>query len=438
MGQHQSKDELLYRKSVEGNVQAVKALRTEGAGLEWVDRDGKTPLITVSLYPQGFIMAETLINLGANVDAYRSGRHAGTPLHHAAKRGLEQTVRLLLSRGANPLLRNDEGQTPIDIARLRGFSNVVHAIENQICFFSGWLREFNGPGFLKVLAPQLMSRKIWGVVVPFGSHNAAKPVKLEFVIYTSLQDAQPHMVIDLRKASIEEPKFNKEEVMLIIHDITTNARYKFASPIVGDGRQIQFLYNACRGIPQKSIVPTMHDIIPASANQAEELSIGLNSSIQSLVDDKESISFGSTVNGWMNEPAKEEYNSWGMPEGTRPCIRKVIKETNNTEQGEWIGKPDENGSHGLNNGWVMPAEDNKTTDGDTGLNLHELAQKGPRPSAPASSSCSICWEAAVEGACVPCGHMAGCMGCLNEIKTKKGECPVCRCRIDQVIKIYTV
>lgn len=30
---------------------------------------------------------------------YFSGRHAGTPLHHAAKRGLESIVKLLLRHG---------------------------------------------------------------------------------------------------------------------------------------------------------------------------------------------------------------------------------------------------------------------------------------------------------------------------------------------------
>ncbi|KAJ6306492.1 hypothetical protein OIU78_021747 [Salix suchowensis] len=55
-----------------------------------------------------------------------------------------------------------------------------------------------------------------------------------------------------------------------------------------------------------------------------------------------------------------------------------------------------------------------------------------------SSSCIICWEAPVEGACVPCGHMAGCMPCLSEIKATKGVCPVCRSNINQVIRIYAV
>lgn len=55
-----------------------------------------------------------------------------------------------------------------------------------------------------------------------------------------------------------------------------------------------------------------------------------------------------------------------------------------------------------------------------------------------ASSCVICLDAPVEGACIPCGHMAGCMSCLNEIKAKKWGCPVCRAKIDQVIRLYAV
>ncbi|KAG5554313.1 hypothetical protein RHGRI_011989 [Rhododendron griersonianum] len=55
----------------------------------------------------------------------------------------------------------------------------------------------------------------------------------------------------------------------------------------------------------------------------------------------------------------------------------------------------------------------------------------------ASSLCVICLVAPVEGACIPCGHMVGCMSCLNEIEGKKWSCPVCRIKITQVIRIYT-
>lgn len=94
-----SKDELLHQQVKNGNIEGIKALRSKGAGLEWVDREGKTPLILACRYPNLYNVAKTLIELGANVNAYPPGFHAETPLHHAAKRGLEHTVKLLLSHG---------------------------------------------------------------------------------------------------------------------------------------------------------------------------------------------------------------------------------------------------------------------------------------------------------------------------------------------------
>jgi Zinc finger, C3HC4 type (RING finger) len=52
--------------------------------------------------------------------------------------------------------------------------------------------------------------------------------------------------------------------------------------------------------------------------------------------------------------------------------------------------------------------------------------------------CSICIEKGVEGACIPCGHMAGCMRCLQKIKETGGECPICRAKIVWIVKLYTV
>lgn len=38
-----------------------------------MDKDGKTPLIVASMNPELQIVAKTLIELGANVNAYRPG-----------------------------------------------------------------------------------------------------------------------------------------------------------------------------------------------------------------------------------------------------------------------------------------------------------------------------------------------------------------------------
>jgi hypothetical protein len=50
----------------------------------------------------------------------------------------------------------------------------------------------------------------------------------------------------------------------------------------------------------------------------------------------------------------------------------------------------------------------------------------------------ICLDAPVEGACIPCGHMAGCMSCLKDIESKKWGCPICRAKINQIIRLYAV
>ncbi|CAI9762729.1 unnamed protein product [Fraxinus pennsylvanica] len=69
------------------------------------------------------------------------------------------------------------------------------------------------------------------------------------------------------------------------------------------------------------------------------------------------------------------------------------------------------------------------------LNVKEVEEKG---NTSASTSCVICLDAPIEGACVPCGHMAGCMSCLNEIKAKKMSCPVCRAKVELVLRLYAV
>lgn len=39
-------------------------------------------------------------------------------------------------------------------------SRLFLILQSHLCLFSGWLREFHGPGFLEVVAPQLVSKKV--------------------------------------------------------------------------------------------------------------------------------------------------------------------------------------------------------------------------------------------------------------------------------------
>ncbi|KAG8477784.1 hypothetical protein CXB51_027743 [Gossypium anomalum] len=320
MRQKQSKDELLYQAAIAGNADGIKALCREGAGLEWIDRDGKTALIVACMNPDLIDLAKALIEMGANVNAYRPGRNAGTPLHHAAKRGLEQTVKLLLSRGANFLLRNDDCQTPLEVARNKGCTNIVRAIENQICCFSGWFREFHGPSFLGGFAAQLLSRKIWVVIIPCGSGNPMRPPRFELAIYSTLQDAQPQTVIALWKAKIEEPKFHKSDPALVIFDQTTSNFYsRTYCPFFffSDKKLICYGGYKIRGVMENMHVlgplvvpsPTFLDTQTSSAANAHQ-------TVAESPERNNNWSSGAVdANGWEISTNAESYNGWGPTDG---------------------------------------------------------------------------------------------------------------------------
>ncbi|KAL5990573.1 hypothetical protein ACLOJK_011475 [Asimina triloba] len=340
MGQQTSKEELLYHQVSYGNVEGIKRLREDGAGLEWVDREGKTPLMVACMNPDLFDVAKALIELGANVNAYCRRFHAGTILHYAAKRGLDQTVKLLLSHGANALVTNNEFQSPLDVARAKGHLNVVRIIEVHLQFvnipglcdivISAYSRvgcdSFMDQGFLKHLF-----LNGWAVIVPRNSRDRNNPLKLELAIYPAVQSliansskemkqetsslesadasesfgkaeeeeeekknknrekavimtvitvpviltcqlksvglkgreakhnverrayayaAHPSVIIQLWKVSIEEPNFNEPDPSLVINEKKTKKRFKFLSANEGDKEQLEWFYNACRGMHQ--------------------------------------------------------------------------------------------------------------------------------------------------------------------------------------------
>lgn len=472
MGQQQSKDELLYQQVSYGNIEGIKALRTQGAGLEWVDREGKTALIAACMNAELYNVAKTLMELGANVNAFRPGRHAGTPLHHAAKRGLEKTVKLLLSNGANALIMNDDCQTPLDVARAKGYSNVVRTIEEHLCLFSGWLRELYGPGFLELLAPQLLSRKVWVVILPCGSRNIRKPLKLELAIYAGAQDSQPRAVIPLWKANLIEPNFSQPDPAAVISDFSGNTLIKLTPTHESEKHLLQRFCNACKGIPQviHPIFPFDNQVptAPAAPNSEDpELAMAINASLLSApLNTSAYIGSGedassSTANS-LNTSSDEHYDvgmassSEAQGAGRSKCQIEEDASSENSSQ--------DIQSHNNIASAVLTTLDNPSgvaaaaaipsappvLDGPIeypSIDMSPVDVLSPSMGAilgkakegdHATSSCTICLDAPLEGACVPCGHMAGCMQCLNEVKAKGWGCPVCRAKIDQVIRIYAV
>uniref|UniRef100_A0A0D6R065 RING-type domain-containing protein n=1 Tax=Araucaria cunninghamii TaxID=56994 RepID=A0A0D6R065_ARACU len=496
MGVQQSKDEMLYNTVQNGNIEAVKALHRSGAGLEWMDKEGRTPLILACTRGDLREMALTLLDLGANLNAYRPGCHGGTPLHHAAKRGHDKTVTMLLHRGANPLVTNDDCETPLQMARAKGHVTVVRIIEEWISLFRGMIRELSGPGFLEALAPQWISKKIWAVVLPSASNNARRLPRFELVIYPSPKVSQPRTIVFLSKVEVEEPKFNLPDPVLVLLDKGTKTRYKFLSETEGDKDQLQRLYEACKGTHQQNIPTTASQNLPLPEDT--ELAMAINASLQSLSQESIPLSIASQqgtltsdLSGWASI-SDDSSSGWGHPE-------RMETPVNNDKFGGWSNKVNSTTTH---NGWdadeAGPSSSNvaesaveeqthpvsgssfsenaftahsaisapsapllpedyipSSNDGrifypsiDTSpieVDLPHTTEHGIQSSTSSSKSqgnssgtCVICWDAPAEAVCIPCGHLAGCMACLSEIKGKNWGCPVCRATMEQVIKVYAV
>lgn len=71
------------------------------------------PLVS-SCFLQHVDIAALLIKYNTCVNA--TDKWAFTPLHEAAQKGRTQLCALLLAHGADPTMKNQEGQTPLDLA----------------------------------------------------------------------------------------------------------------------------------------------------------------------------------------------------------------------------------------------------------------------------------------------------------------------------------
>ena len=74
-------------------------------------------------------IAALLIKYNTCVNA--TDKWAFTPLHEAAQKGRTQLCALLLAHGADPTMKNQEGQTPLDLATVS-----LHVKIISIAFYS--------------------------------------------------------------------------------------------------------------------------------------------------------------------------------------------------------------------------------------------------------------------------------------------------------------
>ncbi|XP_070838057.1 ankyrin repeat and SOCS box protein 16 [Chaetodon trifascialis] len=104
----------LHDACIGGHAVCVQLLLSHGAEPDLPAADGSAPL-HLCTSAQSFQCAQLLLEGGAEVNV-RMRESRLTPLHVAARRGLDEHVELLLSHGADVLATNREGETPLNAA----------------------------------------------------------------------------------------------------------------------------------------------------------------------------------------------------------------------------------------------------------------------------------------------------------------------------------
>uniref|UniRef100_A0A673AFU7 Ankyrin repeat and SOCS box containing 16 n=1 Tax=Sphaeramia orbicularis TaxID=375764 RepID=A0A673AFU7_9TELE len=104
----------LHDACIGGHSVCVQLLLSHGADPELLTSDGCAPL-HLCTSAQSFHCAELLLDDGAEVNV-RMRESRLTPLHVAARRGLEKHVELFLSHNADVKATNREGETPLNAA----------------------------------------------------------------------------------------------------------------------------------------------------------------------------------------------------------------------------------------------------------------------------------------------------------------------------------
>ncbi|XP_078439847.1 putative E3 ubiquitin-protein ligase XBAT34 isoform X2 [Wolffia australiana] len=300
-----------------------------------------------------------------------------TAIQMAARKGLLQTVNMLLLHGANPLIHLGSERNALEIARHKGFVEIVCAIERNICFFSGWLRNFHD-------TDHGAWEKIWAVVLPGGTSLSMDVTKLKIAIYHHHHHAKPSKTLSIRHYTFRRPDFSHHDPELVLVD---NSIFASGAPLTlrsgkeGDTEQLKLLYNACIGMIRtnnyfRAATEPAEDVGSISQEESETAA-AMVTSIQTATAEGVPIS----VVGFKGQGDVTDCDSF-------PLTKK-----------EWIN------------------EKSTTT---------------------LSSSCVICTDNCADTVCVPCGHLSGCMACLREVERKKIGCPVCRAHIERILKIYTV
>ncbi|XP_055543762.1 uncharacterized protein LOC129729275 [Wyeomyia smithii] len=105
----------LHYVAIQGKVETIKKLLTTGANVDATTKNGDTPLIVaVKSRCSDALLIDALLERDKNINATNS--EGWTALHYAAEQGKVETIKKLLTTGANVDATTKNGDTPLIVA----------------------------------------------------------------------------------------------------------------------------------------------------------------------------------------------------------------------------------------------------------------------------------------------------------------------------------
>ena len=119
----------LNKAAYNGDVEEVAAILKTRPDPDNRDSSGGTAL-HAAMFQKNIKIVEMLIDYGLDVNAI-GPKNGYTPLHDAVWGNNPAAAKLLLEKGADPTIKNKEGQTPLEKAKSEGKEDLVEVLTGK-------------------------------------------------------------------------------------------------------------------------------------------------------------------------------------------------------------------------------------------------------------------------------------------------------------------
>ena len=126
-----NQDAPLIIAAYKGYIEIVKSLLEAGADVSVVDPGMKATALHAAAYAGNAEAAKLLIEYEIDID--KQGPYNGyTALHDAVWQNNIETAKVLIEAGANPNIKSNTGETPLEFAKSRNHREIVALIEQKM------------------------------------------------------------------------------------------------------------------------------------------------------------------------------------------------------------------------------------------------------------------------------------------------------------------